>query len=51
MCPEFERVERIVQIMVDGNEKVQKDLYLYVERPRANRKGLGDYHFRRKGTM
>lgn len=22
MCPEFERVERIVQLMVDGSEKV-----------------------------
>lgn len=24
MCPEFERVERIVQLMVDGSEKVRK---------------------------
>lgn len=23
MCPEYERVERIVQLMVDGNEKVR----------------------------
>lgn len=23
MCPEFERVERIVQLMVDGCEKVR----------------------------
>ena len=23
MCPEFERVERIVQLMVDGSEKVR----------------------------
>lgn len=24
MCPEFERVERIVQLMVDANEKVKR---------------------------
>lgn len=24
MCPEFERVERIVQLMVDQSEKVEK---------------------------
>ena len=24
MCPEFERVERIVQLMVDGSEKVKR---------------------------
>lgn len=23
MCPEFERVERIVQLMIDGREKVE----------------------------
>lgn len=32
MCPEFERVERIVQNMVDGAEKVRRPVVMLVVR-------------------
>ena len=35
MCPEFERVERIVQLMVDQSEKVYK-LYVCSGKDTAN---------------